>query len=113
MKLEDISKDELIYLIRQRCICNLDDIEFDVLMYRAEKCREEAKKNGERANGLLGNYIDLLKPYAGKQLFTIPDTTIKRANEAMGQREECLKKERRKEAEYNKLHKRIDEILKC
>lgn len=111
MKFEEFSKEELIYLIKNRCFLGLEDAEFDVLSYRAEKCVQMESQYAKKANELLSDYIKLLSPYDGKPFSAIPDDVIKQAGEAMKQRKAYLKKAHDKEADYKKIQKRIDEIF--
>lgn len=108
---EQFSKEELIFLIKNKCFLGLEDAEFDVLSYRAEKCMQMESQYAKKANELLGDYIKQLSPYDGKPFSAIPDDVIKQAGEAMRQREAYLKKEHHKKLEYKKIQKRMDEIL--
>lgn len=112
MKLEELSKDELIYLIKKRYFFDLDDIEFDILSYRSSRCIQLSQQYMKRANDLLGDYIALLKPYDGKPVGIIPMNILKRANELIKQREYYIKKEQRKDAEYRVIQKRMNKILR-
>lgn len=111
MELTELSKEELIYVIKLHGFMIEECLEFDILSYRAERCLSMSIYFGEKANDFLGDYIKIMNPYNGKPLSDISIETIKSANEAMKQREIYLKKERSKKAEYKRIQKRMDKIL--
>lgn len=111
MKLESLTKDELIHIIRQKALINMDDLEFSVLSYRAQQRIQEAEKCSKEAGELLRQYIELMRPYEGKPLASVPDDIVKKASAALTKREKLHKQEHRKEMEYRAIQKRMDELL--
>jgi hypothetical protein len=111
MKLADCTKEELIWLIQYRCYHTAKDFEFDILIHRDEENQKAASAAFERANSALGEYCNLLKPYDGKPLISIPDSVIHKATEKMKTREVALKQYDKLEKQYKSIQKRIDEIL--
>jgi hypothetical protein len=76
MKLEDCTKDELIYLLNRRCwsyISSTSELEFDVLMYRSEETSKAMSCEAEKETEALAEYTELLKPYAGERLIDTPE----------------------------------------
>lgn len=111
MKLEDCTKEELIWLIRYRCFHTAKDFEFDILTHREEENQKAASVAFERANNAMGEYCELLKPYGGKPLISIPDSVIHKAAEKMKVREAALKQYDRLEKQYHAIQARMDKIL--
>jgi hypothetical protein len=111
MKLEECTKSELIWFIKRRCFYESKDLEFDVLMYRAEKIRKASADEFKNSNDALGRYIELLKPYEGKPLFSIPDALLHKATAEMEIRETAIKRYESLEKRYNALQARIDSLL--
>lgn len=59
MKLEDCTKDELIYLLNRRCwsyISSASELEFDVLMYRSEETNKAMGREAEKEAEALAEY---------------------------------------------------------
>lgn len=111
MKLEDCTKEELIFCIRRRCILKADDIEFDVLIYRNEKAVNAEARHNDAASDCLQEYIDLLKPYEGRSMNEVPMDTIKAASAAMKRRELYTEKANREHKKYEQIRKLMDELL--
>jgi len=112
MKLEDCTKEELIWLIQKRCYHTSNDFEFDILMRRSEENRKSGSAAFERASNALGEYCSLMRPYDGKPLNSIPDSVIHKAASKMKLRESAMKEYDKLEKQYKEIQKRIDEILK-
>lgn len=110
MKLNDCTKDELIYLI-DRCGPRPFDFELAILFYRQDKVMEQCHICQDEANALLGKYIALMKLYDGKPYGEVPDKIIQQAKRNMEKRERYIKKLEQLEAQYEKLSKRIDRLL--
>lgn len=111
MQIEDCSKDELVYLIRRRCLYTPDDIEFDILMYRQERDREKASSCTSAAGESLKKYIDIMAPYAGKAICVIPDSVFKSAADALKNWEKHIAKWAQIERKMSRRNKRIMELL--
>ncbi|WP_312938861.1 hypothetical protein [Oscillibacter sp.] len=111
MKLEECTKDELIWIIQNRCFRSAEDFEFDILMLRGEKINSASSAEFKRANSALGEYCRLLEPYSGKPLSSIPNAVLSKANEWMKVREAALKKYDRLEKQYREISRHTDRIL--
>lgn len=112
MKLEDCAKEELIWLLQYRCFHAAKDFEFDILSHREEENQKAASAAFEHANSALGEYCDLLRPYGGKPIDSIPDSVIHKAAAQMKIRESSMKEYDKLEKQYHAIQKRKDEILR-
>lgn len=110
MKLNDCTKDELIYLIRRYALLP-SDFESSILFYRQDKVMEQRYICQDEANALLRKYIDLMKPYDGKPYGEVPDKVIQQARRNLEKRKRCIKKLEQLDAQYEKLSKRIDFLI--
>ncbi len=110
MKLNDCTKDELIYLIRRYTLLP-SDFETDILFYLQEKVMEQRHICVDEANALLGKYIDLMKPYEGKPYGEVPDKIIQQAKRNFEKRNRWIKELEQLDAQYEKLSKRIDCLI--
>lgn len=110
MKLNDCTKDELIYLIRRYALLPCD-FETAILFYRQDKVMEQCHICQDEASALLVKYIDLMKPYDGKSYGEVPDEIIQQARRNMEKRERCIKKLEQLDAQYEKYSKRIDRLI--
>ena len=110
MKLEDCTKDELIYLLNRRCwsyISSTSEFEFDVLMYRSEETNKAMGYESEKEAEALAEYTELLKPYVGERLADIPENIINKASNAMDR----YKKHRDAYASLRRKHEKIQKQL--
>lgn len=110
MKLNDCTKDELIYLIDRYGPIPFD-FELAILFYRQDKVMEQRHICQDEENALLGKYIALMKPYDGKPYGEVPDKVIQQAKRNMEKRNRCIEKHKQLEAQYEKLSKRIDCLI--
>jgi hypothetical protein len=108
MKLEDCTKDELIHFIRSECFYRLDNLEFNVLMCRSQKYEQQRSEESKIAIDALGEYIDLLKPYQGKQINDVPMEVLKKASNAQNRYEKHTAISESYQKQYNKIQKQID-----
>lgn len=114
MKLEDCTKDELIYLLNRRCwsyISSTSEIEFDVLMYRSEETNKAMGREAEKEAEALAEYTELLKPYVGERLVDIPENIIKKASKAIDRNRKHRVAYASLQKKYDKIQKQIDENL--
>ena len=82
MKLEDATKEDLIWWIQQHAFdlsYSLKRFEADIMLHRYDEYNTKAKLAGERFSSALSEYNSLLKPYHGKQISSIPEHVIRRA----------------------------------
>ena len=110
MKLNDCTKDELIYLIHSYGPLRFD-LELAILFYRQDKVMKQRYICRDEVNALLGEYIDLMKPYDGKPYGGVPDKVIQQAKRNLEKRKRCIKKLEQLDAQYEKLSKRIDCLI--
>lgn len=110
MKLNDCTKDELIYLI-DRYVSIPFDFELAILFYRQHKVMEQRYICQDEVNALLREYIGLMKPYDGKPYGEVPDKVIQQAKRNLEKRKRCIKKLEQLDAQYEKLSKRIDCLI--
>ena len=111
MRLEDCTKEELIYLLRERALYDSKHVETDVLLFRSDRCvRNEAKYN-EEASRALDLYTTLIKPYAGRPVSEVPDRVWRKAREAFNAYKMYSRKGECESNRWDKLQKRLDELL--
>ena len=75
MKLEEATKEELIWWIKEHAFAlsyRPGDFEADIMLHRHDVYMERADKAGERYDKALESYQALLTPYLGKPLGDIP-----------------------------------------
>lgn len=111
MKLEECTKSELIWFIKRRCFYEIKDFEFDVLMHRAEETQKASSDELKKSNVALGQYIEILKPYEGKALSSIPDDLLHKATAEMEIRETAINRYELLEKRYKTLQAKIDALL--
>lgn len=112
MRLEDCTKEELIWLIQRRCPHIAKDFEFDILTHRDEENQKAASEAFERASNALGEYCDIIRPYEGKPLSSMPESVINKATAKIKIRETALKEYAKLEKQYHEIQKRKNEILR-
>lgn len=75
MKLEDATKEELIWWIQEHAFAlsyRPGDFEADIMLHRHDVYMERADKAGEQYDKALELYTSLLTPYLGKPLGDLP-----------------------------------------
>lgn len=112
MKLKDCTKDELIYLIQRRGFLFGDtDIQLDILLFRQQRLIAESDSVFSKAQDELTTYIELMSPYEGKPMASIPIGVIRKASEAMKRRMAHMKRYEVLEARYKKISIQTDKML--
>ena len=114
MKLEDCTKEELIYLLRKRHVYTFEapeQLEMDVLLYRSDRCLASESENLEKSEQAFKRYVDILAPYNGKRIADIPDNVFKKARAAMNEREKYEKAWERDNRRWEKIQARIEELM--
>lgn len=79
MKLEDATKEELIWWIKEHTFAlsyRPSDFEADIMRYRHDVYMERADKAGEQYDKALISYQALLTPYLGKPLGDLPKDVL-------------------------------------
>lgn len=110
MKLEDATKDELIWWIREHTFelsRGLDRFESDILLHRSEQYNAKAALAGVQFSQAFAEYRELLKPYNGKPVSSIPDHVVKRGAELEKVMEKANQKQRRCWAAADQCLKKI------
>lgn len=112
MKLENCSKEELIYFIRSECWYQTDQLAFVVLMFRQEKIREKGSKSFDTAMASLSRYEESIKPYVGQPISCVPESTAREAAAAISQYETYMKKYEAYNKQVDKLSRQIDKATR-
>lgn len=110
MKLEDATKEELIWWIREHTFVlsrELDRFEADILFRRSEQYNAKASLAGEQCRQAFAEYRELLEPYNGKPLHSIPDHVVKRGAELEKTMEKAIQTQRRCRAAADQCLKQI------
>lgn len=113
MKLEDCTKDELIYLIRNGHLQywrNENEYVIHGLLYRSEKINDEILAENELCQTALREYVELLKPYEDKRILDIPTPVIKKADAAYKRYQLHRKKGDAADRKWNELRRKIDKM---
>lgn len=82
MKLEEATKEELIWWIRQHAFdlsYSLERFEAEMMLHRYDEYNIKAELAGERFSSALSEYNSLLAPYHEKRISSIPEHVINRA----------------------------------
>lgn len=89
MKLKDCTKEELIFVIERLQFYGLTAGDYyisralcDVEERRESQRNEEANRLSKLANEKHLEYLDLIRPYVGQPITSIPEEVIKRADAA-------------------------------
>ena len=91
MKLEDATKDELVWWIRKNQFAfkyELKSFSSDILFHRSEVYQKKAREAGNRYLDALKRYEALMSPYNGQPLTQIPDEVIYKAAD-LSRKMEC------------------------
>lgn len=110
IKLEDCTKEELIYLLRNKALIKADEAEFYILMYRADKVRKQAARESELEIKALSEYTTILRPYSVKPI-GIPDSVLKKADHAFKRYRKHVALAERYDKLYDKIQKLINNNL--
>lgn len=114
MKLEDCTKEELIYLMRKKHCYTFErpeQLEIDVLLYRSARCTKSEAYNQEQSGQAFKRYVSIMAPYNGKRIADIPDRVFKKARAALNEHEKYEKAWHRDNARWNKIQARLNELL--
>lgn len=79
MKLEDCTKEELIFFIKQSGLLSELDLTSEILIFRADKANDDKHQLYLIAAQHFNNYMSLTQPFIGKPVRDIPDDIIKKA----------------------------------
>ena len=112
MRLEDLTKIELIKFIRKNLflLCTEEKyIVSDAMFKRMRIISDKQKAASDEYFSYLAEYSEILKPYEGELISTIPDEVIHKAMEIGDKIKSSRKKIVRLDNEYKKLS---DEVRK-
>ena len=104
MTLEECTREELVFVIKQISRWHKGDLECalaDVEYERIKKKLASAENWGKIADNCRTRYVELLKKHEGKKLIDIPIEDIK-------EMEQCLAQARKADKQYDKLMKEVD-----
>lgn len=114
MKLEDATKEELIYWIKQHNFKlreELKNFESDILFYKIERILAEQEKLHKIYKETVIKYNELVKPFAGIPIGDVPQDILDKAIQLQEKMSDLSKKLQKKRKEWEKYNKRYDEIL--
>ena len=111
MKLEDLTKDELVWVIQARCLRTAADFECDILMRRNDAIEQAASAELTQALTSREEYAKLMNPYSGKALVNIPTSVIDEAPEQANASDAAMQIYGRLSKQSRSLQSRIDRIL--
>ena len=114
MKLEDATKEELVWWIKNNAFSlSFDERRFesDILFRRSAASTERGHAAGERYSTALVKYTDLLEPYLGRPLAEIPDCVIKQGAALEREMKAASKEQNVAFKEWERLNKKIDATL--
>lgn len=111
MKLEDCTKEELIYLIRSHeWLSETYDIEFEILTFRAETAKKKANQYAIEAAKCRDEYDQIIAQYSGTSMADTPDEIIYRTSLLSVCQRSYEKKSERNKAKYNQLIRQVNKI---
>lgn len=114
MKLEDATKEELVWWIKNNAFSlyfNEHRFESDILFRRSSQSIERSHAAGERCSAALVKYTDLLEPYLGRPLTEIPDHVIKKGAALEREMKAASKEQDTAHKEWERLNRKIDALM--
>ena len=114
MKLEDATKDELVWWIKEHSFAlsfRPSEFEADIMRRRHDVYMERADRCGERYDRALQSYQALLTPYLGKPLGDLPKDVLNRGAELEKVMNEAQRERMRLWGLANKCMDRVLEAL--
>lgn len=97
MKLEDATKEELVWWIREHAFelhYELEHFESDIMTRRYRQFNDKAHSAGERYSEALTEYAQLLSPYRGQKISSIPRDVCKKGAELEQIMQQAAKEQR-------------------
>lgn len=111
MELEDCTKEELIYFIKQNGFLIERELAEDVLFFRSDKARDEEHQLYLIADEHYNNYVALMQPYDGRPLVDVPDATVTKAEAEYALWVEYIHKTKLARKRTDRIQKQIDDYL--
>ena len=97
MKLEEATKEELVWWIRRHAVelhYELENFESDIMLRRMRQFNVKAHSAGECYSKALSEYSELLSPYMGQKISAIPREICKKAAELEQVMQKAAKEQR-------------------
>lgn len=97
MKLEEATKEELVWWIREHSFelhQAMKHFSSDIMLRRSQQYNEKAKFAGECYSKALSEYSELLSPYMGQKISAIPREICKKAAELEQVMQKAAKEQR-------------------
>lgn len=110
MRLEDATKEELIYIIKCHSFV-FKNFEVDILNFRIEKILEEQEQLNKRYKEARDEYVRIVKIFNDTPIKDIPEETFDKGIQLSDELTSLQKKISKKEKEYEKYSKMQDRIL--
>lgn len=110
MRLEDLTKEELIYIIKCHSFV-FKNFEADILNFRIEKILEEQEQLNKRYKEARDEYVRIIKIFNDTPIKDIPEETFDKGIQLSDELTSLQKKISKKEKEYEKYSKMQDKIL--
>lgn len=110
MRLEDATKEELIYIIKSHSFV-FKNFEADILYFRIEKVIEEQEQLNKKYKETYSEYTKLIKIFNDIPIIDIPEETLDKSIQLNDELISLRKKISKKEKEYEKYSKMQDRIL--
>lgn len=98
MKLEEATKEELVWWIRNHAFelhYELEHFESDIMLRRYRQFNDKAHSAGERYSKALAEYSKLLEPYMGRKISEIPRGVCEKGAELERVMQQASKEQRR------------------
>ncbi len=98
MRLEDATKEELVWWIHENAIRlshELKRFSADIMFRRHRAYEEKSSEAGERYRAALNNYEELLKPYYGKPIASIPRSVLEQGAALERKMQDAIREQRR------------------
>lgn len=110
MKLEELTKDELIYILLDRC--PTVDFAFDILMRRSVAIEEDASAELAQVLSARKESAELLRPYSVTPLADIPASVINEAEEVAKAGDAAMRRYNRLSKQARSIQAQLSGILK-
>ena len=111
MKIEECTKDELIWYIKIKVFYDEKELLFQVLLHRSCDVSKSAAQASEEACKALERYTEALKPYEGGSYMDVPDMVIMKASRALKDYEKYIAISNRYRSQHDRIQKQIDKLL--
>lgn len=110
MKLEDCTKEELIFYIKQNGLLSERELTSEVLFFRADKALEDEHQLYLNADKHFNNYMSLTQPFIGKPVRDIPDDIIKKSAKEFELYTEYSRKSECARKRWRRIQQQIDKL---